>query len=97
MVEKSELLGKGEKAAKVSTYVLVILSVLKGTAAVFSGSVALLAGTIDSFSDIFSSVAVWAGLKIAKKKLTRSLFSKLGGCSVLYYRDFSKYRKKSGT
>jgi cation diffusion facilitator family transporter len=70
MVEKSELLGKGEKAAKSSTYVLVILSVLKGTVAIISGSVALLAGTIDSFSDIFSSIAVWAGLKIAKKKPT---------------------------
>ena len=35
-----------------------------------SGSVALLAGTIDSFSDVFSSIAVWAGLKIAKKKPT---------------------------
>jgi cation diffusion facilitator family transporter len=70
MDEKSVLFGKGEKAAKFSTYVLVILSVLKGTVAVFSGSVALLAGTIDSFSDIFSSIAVWAGLKIAKKKPT---------------------------
>ena len=37
---------------------------------VASGSVALLAGTIDSFSDVFSSVAVWAGLNIAKKKPT---------------------------
>jgi cation diffusion facilitator family transporter len=70
MVEKSELLGKGEKAAKISAYVLAILTVLKGTAAVFSGSVALLAGTTDSFSDILSSIAVWAGLKIAKKKPT---------------------------
>ena len=35
-----------------------------------SGSVALLAGTIDSFSDVFSSAAVWAGLNIAKKKPT---------------------------
>jgi cation diffusion facilitator family transporter len=70
MAEKSELLRKGEKAAKFSTCVLVILSVLKGTVAIISGSVALLAGTIDSFSDIFSSIAVWVGLKIAKKKPT---------------------------
>jgi cation diffusion facilitator family transporter len=38
--------------------------------AVFSGSVALLAGTIDSFADVFSSIAVWMGLRIAKKKPT---------------------------
>ena len=43
---------------------------MKGIVAVVSGSVALLAGTIDSFSDVFSSIAVWAGLKIAKKKPT---------------------------
>ena len=70
MVEKSELLGKGEKAAKFSTFVLAVLSVLKGIVAFLSGSVALLAGTIDSFSDVFSSVAFWAGLKIARKKPT---------------------------
>jgi cation diffusion facilitator family transporter len=61
---------KGEKAAKLSTIILLALGILKGIVAVVSGSVALLAGTIDSFSDVFSSIAVWAGLKIAKKKPT---------------------------
>ena len=61
---------KGEKAAKLSTIVLLALGILKGIVAVVSGSVALLAGTIDSFSDVFSSIAVWMGLKIAKKKPT---------------------------
>ena len=61
---------KGEKAAKLSTIVLLALGILKGIVAVVSGSVALLAGTIDSFSDVFSSIAVWAGLRIAKKKPT---------------------------
>jgi divalent metal cation (Fe/Co/Zn/Cd) transporter len=46
------------------------LGILKGIASFASGSVALLAGTIDSFSDVFSSVAVWAGLNIAKRKPT---------------------------
>jgi cation diffusion facilitator family transporter len=61
---------KGEKAAKLSTIILLALSTLKGIVAIISGSVALLAGTIDSFSDVFSSIAVWAGLRIAKKKPT---------------------------
>jgi cation diffusion facilitator family transporter len=61
---------KGEKAAKLSTIVLLALGILKGIVAIVSGSIALLAGTIDSFSDVFSSIAVWAGLRIAKKKPT---------------------------
>jgi cation diffusion facilitator family transporter len=61
---------KGEKAAKLSTIILLALGTLKGIVAIISGSVALLAGTIDSFSDVFSSIAVWAGLRIAKKKPT---------------------------
>jgi cation diffusion facilitator family transporter len=62
--------GKGEKVAKLSTIILLALGTLKGIVAIISGSVALLAGTIDSFSDVFSSIAVWAGLRIAKKKPT---------------------------
>jgi cation diffusion facilitator family transporter len=61
---------KGEKAAKLSAIVLLALGTLKGIVALVSGSVALLAGAIDSFSDVFSSIAVWAGLRIAKKKPT---------------------------
>ena len=59
---------KGEKAAKLSAIILLALGTLKGIVAIVSGSVALLAGAIDSFSDVFSSIAVWAGLRIAKKK-----------------------------
>ena len=61
---------KGEKAAKLSAIILIALGTLKGIVAIGSGSVALLAGAIDSFSDVFSSIAVWAGLRIAKKKPT---------------------------
>ena len=70
MDEKRVSLKKGEKAAKLSTIVLLLLGILKGVVSVVSGSVALLAGTIDSFSDVFSSIAVWTGLNIAKKKPT---------------------------
>jgi cation diffusion facilitator family transporter len=59
---------KGEKAAKLSTIILLALGILRGIVSFTSGSVALLAGTIDSFSDVLSSIAVWAGLRIARKK-----------------------------
>jgi cation diffusion facilitator family transporter len=70
MVEKRISLKKGEDAARLSTIVVLALSILRGVVSVASGSIALLAGTIDSFSDVFSSIAVWAGLNIAKKKPT---------------------------
>jgi cation diffusion facilitator family transporter len=70
MNEKRIPLRKGEEAAKISTIILLALGILKGITSIASGSVALLAGTIDSFSDVFSSIAVWAGLNIAKRKPT---------------------------
>lgn len=68
MNNNSAVFKEGEKAAKLSTIILLTLAALKGIVAILSGSVALLAGTIDSFSDVLSSIAVWAGLKISKKK-----------------------------
>ncbi len=68
MDEKSLLFRKGENAAKISAVVLLAFSVLKGIVAIISGSVALLADSIHSFADVFSSVAVWAGLKLVQRK-----------------------------
>jgi cation diffusion facilitator family transporter len=70
MDEKNRLFRKGEKAAIISAAVLLAFSILKGTVSVISGSVALLADSIHSFADIFSSIAVWAGLKLVQKKPT---------------------------
>jgi len=70
MVEQRKTLKKGEEAARLSTFVVLGLSILRGVVSIASGSIALLAGTIDSFSDVFSSAAVWAGLNVAKKKPT---------------------------
>jgi len=70
MDEKSLLFRKGENAAKISAAVLLAFSVLKGIVAIISGSVALLADSIHSFADVFSSVAVWAGLKLVQRKPT---------------------------
>jgi cation diffusion facilitator family transporter len=68
--EKSLLFKRGEKAAKLSAAVLLAFSVLKGVVAIVSGSVALLADSVHSFADVFSSVAVWAGLKLIQRKPT---------------------------
>lgn len=57
-----------KKVAKLSVFVLLAFSTLKGMVALISGSVALLADAIHSFSDIFSLIAVWAGLKLVQKK-----------------------------
>jgi cation diffusion facilitator family transporter len=70
MNEKNQLFKKGEKAAVISAVVLLAFSLLKGTVSVISGSVAMLADSIHSFADIFSSIAVWAGLKLVQKKPT---------------------------
>ena len=70
MNEKRIPLRKGEEAARLSTIIVLALSILRGVVSIASGSIALLAGTIDSFSDVFSSLAVWAGLNIAKRKPT---------------------------
>ena len=65
---KVQLLRKGEEATKRSTIVMVVLSFMKGIIGFISGSVALLADAIHSFSDIFASIAVWLGLRLAQKK-----------------------------
>jgi cation diffusion facilitator family transporter len=72
MAENRLSFKEGEKAAMLSTIILLSLGILKGVVSFTSGSVALLAGTIDSFSDVLSSIAVWVGLKIARKKPTES-------------------------
>jgi cation diffusion facilitator family transporter len=59
---------RGEKAAKLSAVIISVLSVLKGIIAFVSGSVSLFASAIDSFSDIFSSIAVSVGLRLVQKK-----------------------------
>ena len=70
MRDRNQLFVKGEKAAKISAIILLALSICKGAVALISGSVALLADSIHTFADIFSSVAVWVGLKLVQKKPT---------------------------
>lgn len=67
-MKKNYTLQKGETAAKYSIYSNLFLAVIKGIVGSLSGSVALIADSIHSFSDIFSSLAVYFGLKISQKK-----------------------------
>lgn len=54
--------------ALLSAAILLTLSIIKGIISFFSGSVALLADSVHSFADIFSSVAVWVGLRLVQRK-----------------------------
>ena len=67
-VNKFERLKKGEKAAKYATFTNFALSIMKGVFGLLSGSVALIADSINSFSDIFASLAVFIGLKLSQRK-----------------------------
>ncbi len=61
-------LKKGEKAAKYSTFANLALAVMKLAVGFLSGSIALIADGVHSFSDIFASVAVYIGLKLSQKE-----------------------------
>ena len=63
-------LKKGETAAKYSTIANLSLAIIKGMIGVLSGSIALLADSIHSFSDIFASLAVYIGLKVSQREPT---------------------------
>ena len=58
---------RGIKVVLLGIIVNALLAVIKITAGVFGNSYALIADGIESTTDIFSSVIVWSGLKIAAK------------------------------
>ncbi len=61
-------LKKGETASKYSIIANISLAIIKGIVGGFSGSIALLADAVHSFSDIFTSLAVYIGLKLSQRK-----------------------------
>ena len=63
---------KGQRAAKYSTLTNLALSIIKGVFGLMSGSVALIADSIHSFSDIFASLAVYIGLKLSQRNLMKN-------------------------
>ncbi len=56
---------RGEKVEKIAVLLMIFLTVLKGTVSLLSNSVALMADTVNSLSDIFASAMVLSGLKLA--------------------------------
>jgi cation diffusion facilitator family transporter len=67
MEDSVTIFGRGEKAAKVGFLIVSVVGALKGLVGFFSGSVSLLAQSIDSFTDLFSLVAVYVGMRLSRK------------------------------
>ncbi len=62
------ILKDGKKIAAYSILLNLILAAGKGMIAIFSGSLAVMAETIHSLTDVLGSVAVWAGIRLSQKK-----------------------------
>lgn len=69
MVHTSKI-KKGSDTARNCVFINILLGCLKLVGWFFSGSIALLADSIHSFSDLISSSAAYIGLKIAQRKPT---------------------------
>lgn len=65
---KKTLLEDGRRIAAYSVVLNLCLAGIKGSLAFLSGSKALLAETIHSFTDVIGSMAVWIGIVISRKK-----------------------------
>ena len=68
-VSKNEAsLKKGQRAVEIAALASLGLSILKGVAGFFSGSLALISSALDSFVDFMGQVASWFGFKISRRK-----------------------------
>lgn len=67
-MSKDALLDKGERTAKIGMLVVFLIGVAKGIVGLLSGSVAVIAQTVDSFTDLFSLITVFIGLRLSKRK-----------------------------
>jgi len=66
--EAKNNLKKGGKAAIYSSLINLLLALVKGVIGFLSGSIALIADSIHSFSDIIASLAVYIGLKLSMRR-----------------------------
>lgn len=66
-VTKAESADKGIRTTFIGIVTSIILALIKGLAGYFGNSYALIADAIESTSDVFTSIIVLTGLKIAKK------------------------------
>lgn len=60
------------KVSKMSIIINIILSLLKLIAGIFAASYAMISDAVHSASDVFSSIIVIIGVKIANKKSDKS-------------------------
>lgn len=58
---------RGEKGTRIGIFILLFLTLIKGTAAILGHSRALLADSIHTFADVLTSVIVLIGLYIAQR------------------------------
>jgi cation diffusion facilitator family transporter len=65
---KRSNLRKGERAALYSSLTNLLLAIVKGIVGMLSGSIALIADSVHSFSDIVASLAVFIGLRLSQRK-----------------------------
>jgi cation diffusion facilitator family transporter len=65
-------LERDKKAALLSIFVSAFLAVVKYLIGILSGSIALIADAIHSFTDIISSIGVFIGLRISSRKPTKA-------------------------
>ena len=70
LADQKLILEKGEKTAKFSSVIVATIGLAKGIVGVFSGSISLLAQAVDSLTDVFASLTVYVGLKVAGRKPT---------------------------
>lgn len=62
-----EKLRLGITASRNAIFSLVLLALIKGSVGLYSGSTALLADAVHTAMDVFTSLAVWVGLKVSLK------------------------------
>lgn len=61
------LINKGEKTVKIGFLIVLVIGVAKGITGILSGSVSVIAQTVDSLTDLFSLTTVYIGLLLSKK------------------------------
>jgi len=62
-----EIFEKGEGVAKLGFAAVAFMGAVKGLVGWYSGSVSLLAQAVDSLTDLFSLVAVFAGMRLSRR------------------------------
>lgn len=69
---ENEVYNKGFKSVILGIFINMLLAIIKGIAGYFGNSYALIADAIESVSDVFSSIVVYFGLKVASLKPSKS-------------------------